>query len=77
VNRTPAHRDETAMNGAQLRERMSGPPADPTLLDKLKRLGRYEAILDRLSTIEPETNAVRVQLDHAEGGYTYAVKTAA
>ena len=50
---------------------------DPALLDKLNRLGRYEAILERLSTIEPETNAVRVQLDHAKGGYTYALKTAA
>ena len=50
---------------------------DPSLTEKLNRLGRYEAILERLSTIEPETNAVRVQLDHFEGGYTYALKTAA
>ena len=51
--------------------------SDPSLLDKLKRLGRYRAILERLSAIEPETNPVRVQLDHAEDGYTYALKTAA
>ena len=50
---------------------------EPSLLEKLKRLGRYEAILKRLSTIEPETSPVRVQLDHYEGGYTYAVKAAA
>jgi DNA-binding transcriptional regulator YiaG len=50
---------------------------DPSLLDKLKRLGRTQEILERLSAIEPETNPVRVQLDHAEDGYTYALKTAA
>lgn len=50
---------------------------DPSLLDKLKRLGSYEAVLERLSKIEPEASAVSVQLDHAEGGYTYALKTAA
>jgi DNA-binding transcriptional regulator YiaG len=50
---------------------------DPSLMDKLKRLGSYEAVLDRLSAIEPEANAVRVQLDHAKGGYTYALKAAA
>lgn len=50
---------------------------DPSLMKKLNRLGRYEAIVERLSAIEPETNAVRVQLDHAEDGYTYALKTAA
>jgi len=50
---------------------------DASLMAKVKRLGRYEAILERLSAIEPETNVVRVQLDHAEGGYTYALKTAA
>lgn len=50
---------------------------EPSLLNKLKRLGRYEAILARLSAIEPERNPVRVQLDHAEDGYTYAVKVAA
>jgi DNA-binding transcriptional regulator YiaG len=46
---------------------------DPSLLDKLKRLGRYEAILERLSTIEPEGKPVKVQLDHAGNGYTYAL----
>lgn len=51
--------------------------SDPSLLDKLKRLGSYQAIWERLSAIEPETNPVRVQLDHAEEGYTYALKTAA
>lgn len=50
---------------------------DPSLLDKLKWLGSYEAVLERLSKIEPEANAVSVQLDHAEGGYTYALKAAA
>lgn len=50
---------------------------DQSLLDKFKRLGRYQAILERLSAIEPETNPVRVQLDHAKDGYTYALKTAA
>lgn len=51
--------------------------SDPSLLGKLKRLGRYQTILERLSAIEPETNRVRVQLDHAEDGYTYALKTVA
>ena len=50
---------------------------EPTLLDKLKRLGRYKAILQRLSAIESETNPVRVQLDHAESGYTYDLNAAA
>jgi putative zinc finger/helix-turn-helix YgiT family protein len=50
---------------------------EPSLLDKLKQLGRHEAILERLSAIEPESNPVRVQLDHAENGYTYALKEAA
>lgn len=50
---------------------------EPSLLDKLRRLGRYQAILERLSAIEPETNPVRVQLGHAEDGYTYALKVAA
>lgn len=49
---------------------------DPSLLDKLKQLGRNQAILERLSAIQPETSAVQVQLDHAEDGYTYAVKAA-
>lgn len=50
---------------------------DSALLNKLKRLGRSQAILERLGAIEPETIRVRVQLDHAEDGYTYALKTAA
>lgn len=50
---------------------------EPSLLEKFKRLGRYEAILERLSAIEPEMNPIRVQLNHAEDGYTYALKTAA
>lgn len=50
---------------------------EPTLLDKLKRLGRYDAILQHLSAIESKTNPVRVQLDHAENGYTYNLKAAA
>jgi putative zinc finger/helix-turn-helix YgiT family protein len=50
---------------------------EPKLLDKLKRLGRYEHRLHRLSAINPNTKPVRVQLDHAESGYTYDLKTAA
>ena len=50
---------------------------EPSLIEKLKRLKRYEAILQHLSAIKPETNPVRVQLDHAENGYTYALKAAA
>jgi putative zinc finger/helix-turn-helix YgiT family protein len=51
--------------------------SDPSLLDKFRRLGRDKAILERLSAIEPGSNHVRVQLDHAENGYTYHVKAAA
>jgi len=50
---------------------------EPALLEKLKRLGRYEDLLQRLSAIEPETTPVRVQLDYAENGYTFDLKTAA
>jgi putative zinc finger/helix-turn-helix YgiT family protein len=50
---------------------------EPALLEKLKRLGRYEHLLQRLSVIDPKTNPVRVQLDHAESGYTYDLKVAA
>jgi putative zinc finger/helix-turn-helix YgiT family protein len=50
---------------------------EPTLLDKFKTLGRYATILERLSAIEPESNPVQVQLDHAESGYTYDLKAAA
>jgi YgiT-type zinc finger domain-containing protein len=50
---------------------------EPTLLDKLKRLGRYEAILQRLSAIGPEASPMQVRLDHAESGYTYDLKAAA
>ena len=50
---------------------------EPTLLDKLKRLGRYEAILQRFSVIGPETIPVQVRLDHAKNGYTYDLKDAA
>jgi hypothetical protein len=50
---------------------------EPTLLDKLKRLGRYEAILQRFSVIGPETSPVQVRLNHAENGYTYDLKDAA
>jgi putative zinc finger/helix-turn-helix YgiT family protein len=50
---------------------------EPTLLEKLKRLGRYEDLLQRLSTTNPKTNPVRLQLDHAENGYTYDLKAAA
>jgi putative zinc finger/helix-turn-helix YgiT family protein len=50
---------------------------EPTLLEKLKRLGGYEALLQRLSAINPKANPVRVQLDHAQSGYTYNLKAAA
>jgi len=50
---------------------------EPTLLEKLKRLGRFEDLLQRLSRIGPEANPVRLQLDHAESGYTYDLRTAA
>jgi putative zinc finger/helix-turn-helix YgiT family protein len=50
---------------------------EPSLLVKLKRLGRYEDLLQRLSAIDSSTNPVRVQLDHAENGYTYDLKAAA
>jgi DNA-binding transcriptional regulator YiaG len=50
---------------------------EPMLLDKLKRLGRYEAILQRFSVIGPETSPVQVRLDHTENGYTYDLKEAA
>jgi YgiT-type zinc finger domain-containing protein len=50
---------------------------EPSLLEKLKRLGRYQAILERLSAIEPQTNPVKVQLDHVADGYTYALTKAA
>ena len=49
---------------------------EPKLLDKLKRLGRYKAILQRFSVIGPETSPVQVRLDHAENGYTYDLKEA-
>jgi putative zinc finger/helix-turn-helix YgiT family protein len=49
----------------------------PALLEKLKQLGRQEAILERLSTIESDVSRVQVQLDHAAGGYTYDFKAAA
>jgi hypothetical protein len=50
---------------------------EPALLKKLKTLGRYATILERLSAIEPESNPVQVQLDHAESGYTYDLRAAA
>jgi putative zinc finger/helix-turn-helix YgiT family protein len=50
---------------------------EPELVDKLKRMGRYDAILERLSAIEPETHPMRVQLNYADNGYTYALKQAA
>jgi DNA-binding transcriptional regulator YiaG len=50
---------------------------EPELLEKFKTLGRYATILDRLSAIEADSNPVQVQLDHAEGGYTYDLKAAA
>ena len=50
---------------------------EPALLEKLKRLGRFEDLLQRLSQIGSEANPVRVQLDHAGSGYTYDLKTAA
>jgi putative zinc finger/helix-turn-helix YgiT family protein len=50
---------------------------EPALLEKLKRLGRYEDLLQRLSAINPKTDPVRLQLDHAESGYTYNLKAAA
>ena len=50
---------------------------EPALLEKLKRLGRFEDLLQRLSQIGSEANPVRVQLDHAESGYTYDLRTAA
>jgi putative zinc finger/helix-turn-helix YgiT family protein len=50
---------------------------EPSLLEKFKALGRHATILERLSAIEPEGNAMQVQLDHAANGYTYDLKTAA
>jgi putative zinc finger/helix-turn-helix YgiT family protein len=49
----------------------------PDLMDKLRRMRRREAILERLSAIEPETHAVRVLLNYAGDGYVYALKQAA
>ena len=49
---------------------------EPTLTDKLKQLGRQEAILRRLSSIEPEATPVEVRLDHAASGYNYDLKAA-
>jgi|HubBroStandDraft_1064217.scaffolds.fasta_scaffold20232_2 DNA-binding transcriptional regulator YiaG len=49
---------------------------EPGLTDKLKQLGRREAILRRLSSIEPETTRVEVRLDHAAAGYIYDLKAA-
>ena len=50
---------------------------EPTLLQKFKQLGRHEDLLQRLSAINPKSDPVRVQLDHAESGYTYDLKAAA
>ena len=50
---------------------------EPSLLEKLKRLGRYEDMFQRLSAIDPNTSPIRFQLDHAASGYTYDLKTAA
>jgi DNA-binding transcriptional regulator YiaG len=50
---------------------------DPTLIQKLKRLGRHKEMLRRLSEIEPEANVVEVELDHARDGYTYDLRAAA
>ncbi len=50
---------------------------DPSLIEKLKRLGRHESVLRHLSDIEPDVSAVQVQLDHDEDGYTYNLKAAA
>jgi DNA-binding transcriptional regulator YiaG len=50
---------------------------EPALTEKLKRLGRYTAILEHLSTIEPKSSPVEVQLGHAASGYTYDLKSAA
>jgi hypothetical protein len=50
---------------------------DPTLIQKLKRLGRHDEVLRRLSEIGEEVNPVEMQLDHAEDGYTYDLRAAA
>ena len=50
---------------------------EPSLLHKLKQLGRDKAILDRLSAIAPESNPVQVHLDHEKNGYAYALQAAA
>jgi len=50
---------------------------EPALADKLKQLDRYQIVLERLSTIEPEMTRIKVHLDHASSGYTYDLKAAA
>ena len=50
---------------------------DPTLVQKLKRLGRHEEVLGRLSEIGSDVNPIEMQLDHAEDGYTYDLRAAA
>jgi DNA-binding transcriptional regulator YiaG len=50
---------------------------DPTLVQKLKRLGRHEEVLRRLSEIGSDMNPIEMQLDHAKDGYTYDLKAAA
>jgi len=50
---------------------------EPKLLGKIKQLERYDAILARLSAIQPESDRVQVQVGHAASGYTYDLKTAA
>ena len=50
---------------------------NPTLVQKLKRLGRHEEVLGRLSEIGSDVNPIEMQLDHAEDGYTYDLRAAA
>ena len=50
---------------------------EPALFDKLKQIGRHEAILEHLSKIQPEANPVEVQLGRVADGYTYSLKAAA
>jgi DNA-binding transcriptional regulator YiaG len=50
---------------------------DATLVQKLKRLGRHEDVLRRLSEIGSDVNPIEMQLDHAKDGYTYDLKAAA
>ncbi len=50
---------------------------DPTLIQKLRRLGRHDEVLRRLSEIGADVNPIEMQLDHDEDGYRYDLRAAA